>query len=341
MPSASTPSAKHPASWNKPWLWLPASWAHFLSPYALKIVGHLSEKTPPAWKSFVWRGLVFRNRLGIAGGVDKDADNLKAWWALGCGFVEVGTVTPFPQEANPGKIMDRDLSSRSLWNKMGFPSAGADEVVPNLRAAKPYLTPVFVNIGKNRQTPNDEAVNDYLSLIQSFAGLADAFVVNISSPNTKGLRDLQNADSLRALLIPLKQEAQRLQTPLLIKLSPDMGAENFQEAVRVADLCGIDGFVLTNTTLSRVDGVPYPAEGGMSGAPLQQLSLQALRLAQEALGARRAEKLIISVGGVMTAADVFERLKLGADLVQTYSALIFEGPGFFRQVAKDPLAKEL
>ncbi|HRO68127.1 MAG TPA: quinone-dependent dihydroorotate dehydrogenase [Pseudobdellovibrionaceae bacterium] len=328
-------------SWKKPWLWIPASWAHFLSPYSLKIVGYLSEKTPPAWGSFVWRGLVFRNRLGIAGGVDKDADNLKAWWALGCGFIEVGTVTPLPQDPNPGKIMDRDPASRSLWNKMGFPSAGAEEVIPNLRAEKPYLTPIFVNIGKNRRTPNEDAVSDYLSLMQSFAGLADAFVVNISSPNTKGLRDLQNAAALKALLEPLKAEGLKTKTPVLVKLSPDMEEEGFREAVRIAELCGIDGFVLTNTTLSRVSGVDYPAEGGMSGAPLQQFSLRALKLAQEVLGTRRSEKLIISVGGVMTAADVFERLKLGADLVQVYSALIFEGPGFFRQVAKDPRAKEL
>lgn len=324
--------------WKKPWLWLPPSWAHALSPYALKVFGSFTEQTPPSWRSFLWKGLLFKNPLGIAGGVDKNADNLKAWWALGCGFIEVGTVTPLPQNPNPGTIMDRDLKSRSLWNKMGFPSAGAEEVIANLRAEKPYLTPVFVNIGKNRETPNENAVDDYLFLIQSIGHLADAFVVNISSPNTKGLRDLQNAHALRSLLLPIQTECARLKIPVLVKLSPDMEEDSFKEAIRIADGCGIDGFVLTNTTLSRFENCPYPKEGGMSGAPLQQLSLQALRWAQEALGARRQEKLLVSVGGVMTADDVFERLQLGANLVQVYSALIFEGPGFLKQVAQKAIS---
>ena len=326
--------------WKKPWLWIPATWAHSLSPFALEVLNFFSEKTPPLWGSFVWRGLVFKNPLGIAGGVDKDGDHLHAWWSLGSGFIEVGTVTPRPQDPNTGKIMDRHPKSKSLWNKMGFPSAGVEEVLANLKAAKPFQTPVFVNLGKNRQTPNESAVDDYLALIRRLSGNADAFVINISSPNTKGLRDLQSSEMLRALLLPLKKEAQLSQTPLLLKLSPDMAEEAFRETVLTAESCGIDGFILTNTTLSRIEGVPYPAEGGMSGAPLRDLSLKALLEVQRILGPRRQGKLIVSVGGVMTSSDVFERLEKGADLVQAYSALIYEGPGFLRQVAQDPRSKE-
>lgn len=217
---------------------------------------------------------------------------------------------------------------------MGFPSAGAAEVLANLKSLHPYRTPVFVNIGKNRSTPNESAVDDYLSLLRTFATTADVFVVNISSPNTKGLRDLQSAHALRSLLRPLVQEAARLQRPLLVKLSPDMEEAALVEAVEVAIGENIDGFVLTNTTLSRTKDVPYPPEGGMSGAPLKEKSLTALRLVLKTLGPRREGKLVVSVGGLMTAEDVFDRLNEGADLVQVYSALIYEGPGFMKAVAK-------
>lgn len=318
----------------KPWLWLPPHLAHDLSPMALRFYGLFAEGSTPVWKSRVWRHLVFKNPLGIAGGVDKNAESLRGWWALGAGFIEVGTVTPRPQDPNPGRIMDRHLPSASLWNRMGFPSEGAEEVLGNLRAHRPFRTPIFINIGKNRSTPNEEAGRDYLELIRTFAGHGDAGVVNISSPNTKGLRDLQQTENFKKFLEPLINEAQKRNWPLLIKLSPDMETHALAESVNTATEMGIDGFVLTNTTLSRFAGSPYPSEGGVSGAPLRSLSLQALKTALHTLGDRRTGKLIISVGGVMTAEDVFERLSLGADLVQVYSALILEGPGFFRKVAQ-------
>lgn len=322
---------------RRPWLWLSPQLAHDVGPLALKLYSLFADPTPPAWRSFLWRGLVFKNRVGIAGGVDKNADNLKAWWALGCGFVEIGTVTPLPQEPNPGKITDRHATSRSMWNRMGFPSEGAEEVLANLRAAKPFATPVFVNIGKNRATMNDDAVNDYLALVRELGDVADAFVVNISSPNTKGLRDLQNRQALRELLRPVKLAAGL--KPVLLKLAPDLDGESLAEAVTTAADQGIDGFILTNTTLSRLPDMPYPPEGGVSGAPLAELSKRALRTVIETLGERREGKLLVSVGGVMTPDEVFERLSMGADLVQCYSALIYEGPGFFRRVAKHPLAQ--
>lgn len=318
----------------KPWLLLPAQWAHDLSSLWLKTVATFSEGTPPTWRSFVWKGLVFKNRLGIAGGVDKNGDVIKAWPSLGCGFVEIGTVTPLPQSPNPGRIMDRHLESKAMWNRMGFPSAGADETLANIKAARPYPTPIFVNIGKNRETANENAADDYLALVHRFRENADAFVVNISSPNTKGLRDLQGADPLRKLLAPLVTAAKTYDRPLLVKLSPDLSDADLEQSLEVGVECGIDGFILTNTTLSREQGSPFPPEGGVSGAPLKELSKRSLQRAIQILGPRRKDFLIVSVGGIMTAEDVFERLDLGADLVEVYAALVFEGPGFFRSVAK-------
>lgn len=318
----------------KPWLLLPPQWAHDLGPFGLKLFSLFHSGPTPEWKSFTWNNLHFKNPLGLAGGVDKNAESLNEWWALGAGFVEVGTVTPRPQSANPGKIMDRDMDRKALWNKMGFPSHGANEVFFNLRDIEEKKTPVFINIGKNRDTANEHAGEDYLYLINRFKPQADAFVVNISSPNTKGLRDLQNKEALTKLLTPLVQAAHASpMKPILLKLSPDLNDESLAEALNVAVELGIDGFVLTNTTLSRPQGSEFPSEGGLSGAPLKSLSCQILQKSLQILGKHRSGKLIISAGGCMTPEDVFERLQMGADLVEIYSALIFEGPGFFRDVA--------
>lgn len=321
---------------TKPWLLLPPQWAHDLSPLALPLYALLHGRKTPHWKSFTWRDLHFANPLGIAGGVDKNADNLRSWWNLGCGFVEVGTVTPLPQNPNPGKILDRDISLKAMWNKMGFPSHGADEAFYNLAYYAPdYRTPVFVNIGKNRYTPNNQAVQDYLTLVDKFRPFADVFVVNISSPNTKGLRDLQNKENLRDLLAPIVDRVSHFEpTPVLVKLSPDMSEEVLAETVLHCQEIGVDGFVLTNTTLYRPEGCKFPAEGGLSGAPLKELSRRALKVAVESLGKKREGLLLVSVGGVLTPEDVFERLQMGADLVQIYTALVFHGPGFFHEVAR-------
>lgn len=321
---------------KKPWLLLPPHWAHDLGPFGLKFFALMKSQPTPVWRSFTWNNLTFKNPLGLAGGVDKNAESLKEWWDLGVGFAEIGTVTPRPQKPNPGKIMDRDLPHRALWNKMGFPSAGAEDVYYNLRSLAERKTPVFVNIGKNRETPNEAAVEDYLKLIERLRSQADAFVVNISSPNTKGLRDLQNKEALAKLLEPLVRSCHQneFSKPILLKLSPDLNDDSLEEALQVAVETGIDGFVLTNTTLSRPQGISFPAEGGLSGAPLKPLSCQILQKSLQILGKNRQGKLIVSAGGIMTPEDVFERLQMGADLVEIYSALIFEGPGFFQEVAR-------
>lgn len=319
----------------KPWLWLPPKLAHDLSPFAVQAYSQFFKKGTPEWSSFTWKNMHFKNRLGLAGGVDKNGENLPAWQKLGCGFIELGTVVPLPQEPNPGKIFDRSIEDEALWNKMGFPSYGAEEAFYNLRNFKTESQlPVLVNIGKNRHTLNEFAANDYVYLVEKFNELADAFVVNISSPNTKGLRDLANRESLEAFLKPIAAVKAELKSekPILLKLSPDMETEDLKRIMDISLQNEIDGFVLTNTTLSRATAKAFPIEGGLSGKPVSELSKTALKTAVGHLGSEKTKKLIISVGGVMTTDDVFERLSLGADLVEVYSTLIFSGLNFFRKV---------
>lgn len=321
----------------KPWLWIPAKWAHDLSPYFLDIYSQFSNSGTPAWNPLHWNGLVFKNRLGLAGGVDKNGDSLKSWQRLGCGFIELGTVTPEPQKPNPGLIIDRSLADGALWNKMGFPSHGADDVYYNLASFKRESSlPILVNIGKNRTTSNEDAHLDYVRLIHRFHTLADAFVVNISSPNTNGLRDLAQPEALSRFLNPVMEAQTQLQSnkPILIKLSPDLENDDLNRVIDTCSKFDVKGFVLTNTTLERNTQKSFPVEGGVSGAPLAKRSKQALQNVIKHLGAEKSKKLVISVGGVMTAEDVFERIELGADLVEVYSALILSGPQFFRKVAQ-------
>lgn len=321
----------------KPWLWLPASWAHALSPLALRFLNHFGDGQPLVWKSKQWRQFIFKNPLGIAGGVDKNAEFLRAWWNLGAGFVEVGTVTPLPQEANEGPIISRDKKSKTLWNRMGFPSHGMEEVLFNLKFFGPnYATPVFVNVGKNRTTSLENAVDDYLAVMNHLHPVTDIFVVNISSPNTAGLRDLQKRENLQTFLQPLISFCKKQNDkPLLLKISPDLTEGELEEVLNTSVDCGVSGFVLTNTTLERSPESHFPKEGGLSGFPLKHRSEEVLKNTIKILGPRRKELLIVSVGGVFSTSDVLQRLALGADLVQTYSALVFEGPHFFKNVAAE------
>lgn len=317
---------------KKPWLLVSAEAAHRWAPCLLPIVARWPSSIDPKWRSLEWRGLHFRNRLGLAGGVDKDAVNVEDWWKLGVGFIEIGTVTPVEQKSNPGKVVARNLKLRALWNKLGFPSEGAEKVLRRLNELrKPYRTPLFVNVGKNRTTPNEEAVEDYLDVIGTFEDAADAFVINLSSPNTVGLRDLLKPESLQPLLSELRLKTKK---PCLLKLSPDTEDGDLLIAIDTAIHSGMNGFILTNTTLERSPEMTFSHEGGVSGQPLAPRSKSVLQKVVSHLGPRRKDFLVISVGGVMSPEDVEERLQLGADLVQIYTALIFEGPLFFRHVAR-------
>lgn len=315
---------------------LPAKYAHDLAPLLLKLSSFYSKPHIKKWSSFQWKDLHFPNPLGIAGGVDKNAFNVNDWWKFGVGFIEVGTVTPKPQTANPPPYIIRDSAHKILWNKLGFPNKGAKVVKKRLaQLQSPYLTPIFLNIGKNRETK--EACADYIFLIQTFHCIVDGFVINISSPNTQGLRQLLSPHKLKNFLTPITEVSKELSSYLFLKLSPDMDLNDFFYALDLGMEIGLQGFILTNTTLDRPSASCYPKDGGISGSFLSAKSLKMLKLAHQHLKQKaksRKEYLLISVGGVMTAQDVFQRLECGADLVQVYTALVFESPYFFHQVGK-------
>lgn len=318
----------------KPWLWLPAKWSHTLAPTLLPLMSWCGSQSPTRWRPFSWKGLEFANPLGLAGGVDKDGRQLLNWQRLGAGFLEVGTITPRPQGPNPGRIMDRDTRTLSVWNKMGFPNPGAENVQKVLESIHSEIkVPLFINIGKNRDTDNSAAMSDYVKAYQILKNSSQTFVINISSPNTKGLRDLQSKSALQELLKSLRNEIG--DKNLLLKLSPDLSDDQLKECLDIGLKENMDGFILTNTTLQRPCDLPYsPQEGGVSGIPLKDLSRHSLKVSLNHLGDDRKQKLIISVGGIMDANEIQWRLDQGANLVQVYSALIYSGPFFFRKMAR-------
>jgi len=323
---------------NKPWLALPPKLAHDISAYLLKPYAKVFRKDIKAWRKFTWKGLEFQNPLGISGGVDKNAELIDAWWDLGAGYLEIGTVTPLPQNPNPGKIIARNIKELSVWNKMGFPSKGLDYVVKQLKKIPAeHKTPLLINIGKNRKTANDDAHQDYIQCIKALNEYTDAFVINISSPNTKNLRDLLDPENLKAFLKPILDYKNTLgkKTPVLLKLSPDISHKMLTDILEISLDLDIDGWVLTNSTIQRGASSNYPTEGGVSGKPITHLSRAMLKDSIEILGDRRGDKLIISSGGIFDSSDVKDRLVLGANLVQVYSALVFNGPSFFNDTLAD------
>ncbi len=304
----------------------------------LRCWGHFRSPQIKTWLPTRWHNLQFSNPLGTAGGLDKNGTLVRGAWAIGAGFVEIGTVTPEPQAANPGKKFDREASTLSVWNRLGFPNDGADLVFDRLaKLPRPCPTPIFLNIGKNRWTDLLHAHEDYVRLARKFRDQADALVINVSSPNTAGLRELLGPNRLRDFLQPILENSNK--TPMLLKLSPDLSNDDLIQVLDTSSEIGISGWVLTNTTLARPGNLSarYPVDGGLSGRPLAARSLEMLKITTEHLktrGEKAGDKLIISVGGAMTVDDVFLRLRLGAQLVQIYSALVFNGPGFFHEVAR-------
>lgn len=331
----------------RPWLLFPAKLAHDLAPLGLDLAASLTPAVEGHARSFVWtrkhRTLHFRNPLGIAGGVDKDGTQIWGWHHFGAGFVEIGTVTPHAQTPNEGRIIGRDTARSALWNRMGFPGRGAHFARGYLRDwradERSHTTrfPVFVNLGKQRETTLEKANHDYVWLIDFFsesqqpdeAPLVDAFVINISSPNTKGLRDLFSRERLYEFLAPIADRLAECGTPGLLKFSPDMDEETLRSAIEVSLRLDLDGFIATNTTAARPDGISFPTEGGLSGGPLTMRSRDFLKTLLKELGSERQGRLIVSVGGVLDGEEAKTRLSLGADLVETYSGLVFEGPRFF------------
>jgi dihydroorotate dehydrogenase len=273
-------------------------------------------------------GLEFPSPVGLAAGFDKDAEAYDALGAFGFGHVEIGTVTAQPQPGNDRPRLFRLLRDRAIINRMGFNNHGSAAAALRLANRRPG-TIVGVNIGKTKVVPEAEAIGDYVTSTERLARHADYLVVNVSSPNTPGLRNLQAVEHLRPLLSAVRDAADRTtgtRVPLLVKIAPDLADADIDEIADLALELGLDGIIATNTTTSR-DGLhddPYMAEtGGLSGAPLKERSLEVL----QRLRARVGDRLVlISVGGIETADDAWERLRAGATLVQAYTGMIYGGP---------------
>ncbi|MBE8162518.1 MAG: quinone-dependent dihydroorotate dehydrogenase [Bdellovibrionaceae bacterium] len=319
----------------KPWLYLPASISQKLFSVGIKLYSFFCSKKPLKWNKLEWKGLSFPNPLGIAGGVDKNATLLKQWPHLGCGFVEVGTVTPLSQTANAGKIIARNNKALSLWNHMGFPNKGLDNLQKQLKKNIPYPIPLLINVGKNRSTPLQQAHKDYIKCMHQLQDYADIFVINISSPNTESLRELFLKDNLKSFLQNCLQNKTK---PTLLKISPDLSQKELEYVLDVSCLLSIDGWVVSNTMQSLNEKLHFPLhKGGVSGLALAQKAKLQLQHTIEYLTKiqQRKGKLLISVGGISSALDIKERLNMGADLVQVYSALVFQGPSFFKKIDKN------
>ncbi|WP_283139657.1 quinone-dependent dihydroorotate dehydrogenase [Rhizohabitans arisaemae] len=280
-------------------------------------------------------GLTFPGPLGLAAGFDKDAMACDALAAFGFGHVEVGTVTSRAQPGNPKPRLFRLVEDQAVLNRMGFPSQGAAKAGVRLRARNRAHGLIGVNIGKTKIVPEDEAVADYVLSTKLVARFADYLVVNVSSPNTPGLRDLQSVAKLRPLLSAVKETTDR---PLLVKIAPDLADEDVDAVADLALELGLDGVIATNTTISRAnlksstEEVERLGAGGLSGAPLKQRSLDVLRRLRGRVGDRL---VLVSVGGVETADDVWDRLKAGATLVQAYSGMIYGGPLWPHRIHRD------
>ncbi|MBK5970812.1 MULTISPECIES: quinone-dependent dihydroorotate dehydrogenase [Thiorhodovibrio] len=306
------------------------------------------ERAPTAVNNSLGRqlmGLTFPNPVGLAAGLDKDATAVQAWQRLGFGFVEVGTVTAHPQPGNPRPRLFRFPPQGALVNRMGFNNQGARCVAQRLRALREQgeqgdqsesnrlRVPLGVNIGKSKRASSDEAAADYQ---QSFAALgewADYVVVNISSPNTPGLRDLQRVDDVRRILSALQMLNQRLAhpRPLLIKLAPDLADEDAITCAQAALDEGGAGLILTNTTIdhSALPNPPAGLSGGLSGRPLFTRSTALLATLRAALGEQAA---LIGVGGIMSPQDAMAKFAAGADLIQLYTGLIYQGPALVKRI---------
>jgi len=309
---------------------LDAEQAHRLALRAVRMARPFSFRQRPFEVAAVDAfGLHFRNPLGLAAGYDKDGTAWRALAALGFGHVEVGTVTPRPQPGNPRPRVHRLPAQRALVNRMGFPSAGADAVARSLDGGARRGVVLGVSIGPNADTLPERRVDDYLTLVDRFAALADYLAVNVSSPNTPGLRDLEAVATIGGLLHPVvvrrDEWADRLRrrVPILVKLSPD--ATDFESVVAAVESAGVDGIIIGNTTTAR-PGIEDSPPGGLSGGPLGLIALDRLRRAVAVSGLP-----VIASGGVLTPQDVAARLVAGATLVQLYTGLVYSGPGLVRQ----------
>lgn len=315
---------------------LPPELAHCLTLVFLK-TGLVSGApfSHPALKTAIW-GLEFENPVGLAAGFDKNAQIIPAVAALGFGFMEAGTVTPRPQKGNAKPRLFRDVANGAVINALGFPSQGLESVLQRLTSGKwPESFRVGVNIGKNKETL--EAAVDYMRGVEGFSAASDFLVINISSPNTAGLRDLQKRENLLPLLekILSAREKSGCATPLLVKISPDLDAAQRKEIAQVALEAKIDGLVVANTTLSRPSSLSpdfAARKGGLSGAPLTDMACAVLT---DMYRQTQGRLPLVGAGGISSGQDAFRRICAGASLVEVYTALVFQGPDLARRICTD------
>lgn len=277
-------------------------------------------------------GLTFPNPVGLAAGFDKDALAYRELANFGFGFIEIGTVTPKPQEGNPKKRLFRLTDDQGVINRMGFNNKGVDHAVSKLRRNKGRVL-IGGNIGKNKVTPNDQAVSDYCYCFEALFELVDYFVVNVSSPNTPNLRDLQEKEPLTKLLRILQERnlAQETPKPILLKIAPDLTDGQLQDIIDIVQETKIAGVIATNTTLSR-EGLKHPNKietGGLSGKPLTKRATEVIRFLHQKSGGAFP---IIGVGGIHSAEDALEKIEAGASLVQLYTGFIYQGPGLIKKI---------
>jgi dihydroorotate dehydrogenase len=289
--------------------------------------------------------LTFKNPIGLAAGFDKNCDVLRFWDALGFGFAEIGTVTPLPQAGNPKPRLFRLVKDTAIINRMGFNNTGADEIKKNLLKAKKYIRPDFivgVNIGKNKNTSLVNAVNDYLICLEKFYDCADYFTVNISSPNTEGLRDLQGEKYLDGLLFSITDKRIQLEKNtgkykmIFLKIAPDLTEEEIKNIFNIVCKNSFDGIIVTNTTTSRQGLISnIHQEGGLSGKPLKNLSDVILNKLND-LNRHNSKKIhLIASGGIFTKSDIEDKIKFGAELVEIYTGFIYEGPCIVKKLLKN------
>jgi len=272
----------------------------------------------------------YKNKLGIAAGLDKDGEYIDCLSALGVGFIEVGTVTPLQQSGNPKPRLFRNKTDKSLLNRLGFNNKGVEALVENLQKRKSTI-PIGVSIGKNFDTPNEEAYKDYLFCMEKVYEYSSYIAINISSPNTKGLRELSNDKFLRDLLCIIKDKQNKLSetfeyVPIFIKISPDEEPEDLEDICKSIIHYEIDGIIVSNTTVIHHDKNGY---GGLSGSPLKNKADEKLSFIKKIVGDKIS---IIASGGVMSASDYLEKIDAGADLVQIYTGFIFEGPKLIHDI---------
>lgn len=317
--------------------------AHHLSIAALQEATRLGKWNPlaqhPVSSPVELMGLTFPNPIGMAAGFDKNGECIEGLAALGFGFVEIGTVTPRPQMGNPLPRLFRIPEHRALINRMGFNNKGVDYLLSKVDQSR-YQGILGINIGKNRDTPNERALDDYRECLEKVYTRASYITINISSPNTPGLRDLQKGDTLKELVAGLTQTRQRLSdthgknVPLLMKVAPELDPESIRMMADVFFEYSIDGVIATNTTAGRAGIEQHPlAEeaGGMSGQPLRELSTSIVSELHRCLA---GEIPVIACGGIFDASDVREKFAAGARLVQVYTALIYEGPDLVANILK-------